>query len=134
MVEPAGQVLGNGDAAGVYIGPSPALYDEARALNLSLPLGASERMPLAPALTGGRVSVVNNDGPAAGRPLANVPLHLDFSSAGRLRFDLSNIILASSWPRPLGCSSTLLKSLITGNPEVPAIIRCAAVRTASAFS
>ena len=75
VLQPAPEVLGDGDAAGIDVSASPALGDETGTFNLSLPLGAFERVPLAPALTIRRVSVVNDDGPATRRTLANVALH-----------------------------------------------------------
>src|SRR6516225_255648 len=134
LSDTAADILGDGEPARLDIVALADAGDQFMKLRLRLALRALEAVPALLSLTGFR-RLVDDDGPMARRPFADVPLHLDFSSDGRLRFDLSNMTLASSRPRSLGCSSmTLPKSLITVIPAVPAIIRCAAVRTASVFS
>jgi hypothetical protein len=135
LIDPRSNEIGHRGLGPLDVAASVEIGDQLGLLDLGFLLGTLETVPFAFALSRVRVAHVDHDGPVAGRPLADVPLHLDFSS-GRLRFDLSNMTLASSRPRLLGRSSMTLVtySVVTGNPEVPAIIRSAAVRTASAFS
>src|ERR1700750_1645471 len=69
---------GNGDLGRIDRGA--AVGDKAGALDFRLAFVAPDRMPTALALTGCRIAHLDNDGPMAGRALADVTLHSGSSS------------------------------------------------------
>src|SRR5262249_62345851 len=67
--------LGHRDLSGFDSPTVLGLGDQSGGFDLGLPLGAAEAHPAASALTGDGIAGLKNDGPAAGRALADMASH-----------------------------------------------------------
>src|SRR6516164_8470166 len=75
VLDPPLEESGDGLPLGLDVSAALHLGDQPRAFLLGLPLSTDKRVPAALALTGCRIAHVDNDGPMAGRPLADMALH-----------------------------------------------------------
>src|SRR5262245_36653466 len=77
LVDPPAHELGHRDLGALDVAAPAQIGDQFGLLNLSLTLGALDRMPLAFTPASLRIARFEDDGPVAGRALADVALHLD---------------------------------------------------------
>jgi hypothetical protein len=75
VLDPALEERRERHASGVDLPAFLHLRDQASALDLCLSFGAGEGMPAALACAVLRIAHVDDDGPMAGRPFADVALH-----------------------------------------------------------